>query len=370
MSELILDRIFNPAAAWYRGDFHAHTDRSDGRYTAVEVANLALKQGLDFFAITDHNTLNSFDQFGDDSGLLVIPGVEVTLDIGHWNVFGMQGTPISAWQAWMEGICGDRMSVSLPQECTTSSVMDDIAAGGLLNSINHPFLKPWDWRDPATALASVHFMEVWNDHRWPDNHQATIVALDYWTRLLNAGIRLTAIGGSDFHFLPGDHRRWPGEYMGMPTTWVYAEQLSGRAVLEGLRRGRAYISIGPQVALQARCAGETAVIGDSLEAAQGEVQLIADVEDLEGDGSLHLVRDGILVDRLDVSQGTAHHETRFSPEVSQRAARLETRYSLAAGEAHWFRLEVYNAQGELLALTNPIFTGPRLDPAAGKFGEY
>jgi hypothetical protein len=148
------------------------------------------------------------------------------------------------------------MSVSLPQERTTSSVIDDIAAGGLLNSINHPFLKPWDWRDPATALANVHFLEVWNDHRWPDNRQATIMALDYWTRLLNAGIRLTAIGGSDFHFLPGDHRRWPGEYLGMPTTWVYAEQLSGRAVLEGLRRGRAYISIGPRLAL--RCnAGKT-----------------------------------------------------------------------------------------------------------------
>jgi hypothetical protein len=213
-------------------------------------------------------------------------------------------------------------------------------------------------------------MEVWNDHRWPDNRQATIMALDYWTRLLNAGIRLTAIGGSDFHFLPGDHRRWPGEYLGMPTTWVYAEQLSGQAVLEGLRRGRAYISIGPRLALHAHSAGKTAGIGETLEAAQEEVQLMAEVDELEGDGSLHLIQDGMLVERLDVSQGTAHHEPRFSPEVSHRAARLETRFSLGVGEAHWFRLEVYDAQGELLALTNPIFTGPRPDPAAGKFGEY
>jgi hypothetical protein len=116
---------------------------------------------------------------------------------------------------------------------------------------------------------------VWNDQLWPDNRQATPLALDYWTRLLNAGVRLTAIGGSDFHFLPGDHSHWPGEYLGKPSTWVYAEQLSEEAVLDGLRRGRAYVSIGPRVALEARCAGEIAGIGGSLEAAQREVELVA-----------------------------------------------------------------------------------------------
>jgi hypothetical protein len=56
--------------------------------------------------------------------------------------------------------------------------------------------------------------------------------------------------------------------------------------------------------------------------------------------------------------------------VSRGAARLESRFRLAAGEAHWFRLEVCNPQGELLALTNPIFVGPTPQVAAGKFGEY
>jgi hypothetical protein len=79
------------------------------------------------------------------------------------------------------------------------------------------------------------------------------------------------------------------------------------------------------------------------------------VEALEGDGWLNLVRDGRLIDRLPVSRGTA---------------RLESRFRLAAGEAHWVRLEVCDPGGELLALTNPVFVGPVPQAAAGKFGDY
>jgi hypothetical protein len=56
--------------------------------------------------------------------------------------------------------------------------------------------------------------------------------------------------------------------------------------------------------------------------------------------------------------------------VSRGTARLESRFRLAAGEAHWFRPEVCDQQGSLLALTNPIFVGPLPQAAAGKFGDY
>ncbi|MBN1535467.1 MAG: CehA/McbA family metallohydrolase [Anaerolineales bacterium] len=355
MSELSLSKVYNPNAGWYKGDFHAHTDCSDGRYSAVEVIQLSLAQGLDFFAITDHNTINSFDQFGDDPAMLVIPGIEVTLDMGHCNIFGMEGNPASAWQHWMEGICGDQIWVPLSDGRTTTSLLREIAACGLFTSINHPFLNPWEWRDADTELNNVQFIEVWNDHLWPDNRQATPMALDFWTRTLNAGMRLTAIGGSDFHFLPGDQPEWPGEYMGMPSTWVYAEELSGKAVLDGLRQHRAFISIGPKLIFEAKCADEIVGIGGSLPLAESEIEIFARVEALEGEGCLRLIQNGTNFENF---------------PVRGEEAQFKTRVHLDGRENQWFRLEACNRKGDLLAFTNPIFIGPEPQLVSGKFGDY
>ncbi|MFQ5577974.1 MAG: hypothetical protein ACE5G8_13405 [Anaerolineae bacterium] len=36
----------------------------------------------------------------------------------------------------------------------------------------------------------------------------------------------------------------------------------------------------------------------------------------------------------------------------------------------WFRLDVRDAEGRILAVTNPIFTGPRLQPAPVTYGDF
>ena len=43
---------------WLAGDFHCHTVHSDGACTIDEVAGLAASAGLDFLAVTDHNTVS------------------------------------------------------------------------------------------------------------------------------------------------------------------------------------------------------------------------------------------------------------------------------------------------------------------------
>ena len=50
-----------PAAAgrrWLAGDLHAHTVHSDGAMTVPELACFAISRGLDFIAVTDHNTVS------------------------------------------------------------------------------------------------------------------------------------------------------------------------------------------------------------------------------------------------------------------------------------------------------------------------
>jgi hypothetical protein len=335
MSELSLSKVWNAQPGWYRGDFHTHTTASDGKYSPEELAALAREQGLDFFAITDHNTLNAYPLFGDDPGLLIIPGVEVTLDIGHWNVFGIPG-----WQDWMEGICGDHIHTKLADGRTPSDVMRTIAALGLPNSINHPLLKPWEWRDESTQLDYVHFLEIWNDPYWPDNTQANPAAVALWTEWLNAGYRVTAIGGSDFHFLPGDHKKYPGEIPGLPATVVGADELSGVAILTALQRHQVYVTSGPQVRFEAHAGEQVYPMGAEIGNLPGEISFHAEVWDGAQAIEARLVENGVPVASaaLKDGQGTLNN----TPKA------MRSKYA-------WFRLEVLGEQENLLAITNPIF---------------
>ncbi|MFN2136008.1 MAG: PHP domain-containing protein [Candidatus Promineifilaceae bacterium] len=63
-------------------DLHNHTVASDGEYTPTELVSLAKDLGLTAVGVTDHDTLAGLDEAlaaGDKAGILVIPGVEVSL---------------------------------------------------------------------------------------------------------------------------------------------------------------------------------------------------------------------------------------------------------------------------------------------------
>src|SRR5438105_9400296 len=88
--------------AWYKGDLHAHTAQSDGTCASMagakvpcpefKVLEAAAARGLDFLAVTDHNTTSTYlslmrwqDYF---DRLLLIRGREITTFHGHANVYG------------------------------------------------------------------------------------------------------------------------------------------------------------------------------------------------------------------------------------------------------------------------------------------
>src|SRR5262245_49397933 len=96
------ETVLKSEAGWYRGDLHMHTAHSDGSCLSHAqkrvpcplflTAKAANERGLDFIAITDHNTIShaepmwELQPFFDD--LLLIPGREITTVQGHANVFG------------------------------------------------------------------------------------------------------------------------------------------------------------------------------------------------------------------------------------------------------------------------------------------
>jgi hypothetical protein len=206
---------------WYAGDLHAHTVHSDGALTVAELAALARSRGLDFLAVTDHNTVSHHPELaGYDRGIALLPGQEVTTDRGHANVFGDVG-----WVDFRE-----------PADSWARHARDH---GGLM-SINHPLGGDCAWLLPLSERPRV--AEVWHSGWWDRRWGAPLAWADAWHD------DLVAIGASDFH--RHGHDGLPGS----PTTWVLAEDPA--AALDAVAAGRTAISAGPAEPLLVRLGDE------------------------------------------------------------------------------------------------------------------
>jgi hypothetical protein len=340
----------NPVTIWYRGDFHSHTHFSDGVLSPDELVVQALGEGLDYLAITDHNTVGALSAFTVPPSLPIVRGIEITLKIGHFNVFG-----VDFWPDWLDEMLPDenrhRSEVDWQQ---ANEMMARCKAEGWLVSINHPLLPPWEWKHHDTCLKYLDALEIWNDPTWEDNSWANPAAVHYWTRLLNVGYRITAIGGSDYHFTNQE----PGPYqphLGMPCTYVCAKQLLATAILDALLHHRAYMSMGPTLHFEAQMHGATFDIGTDLGAVEEEVTFVAEASLKQVEGRIQIVRNGEPI------------AEEYSPDDR---ANVQCLSQLNPDEMAWFRCDVLGADGEFLAVSNPIYSGPHLIPSSGTFGEF
>ncbi len=237
---------------WYRGDLHAHSEHSDGKNTVEEIVMYTRRVGLDYFALTDHNTISHWDELArlNDRAPLLIAGEEITMYGGHANVWGLDG--------WIDfrGSDGDRVQ----------RLVENANARGSMFSINHPD-SPIPWKhDDVRGYQAV---EVWNaPWRWFNEP-----ALLRWEGHLNRGERMVAVGGSDSHCVPPAVMTQPNG-PGEPCTWVYVEgPLTQRAVLDAVERGHVFISEapnGPFIELRADADADgvfEAMHGDRIDAA-------------------------------------------------------------------------------------------------------
>jgi len=221
---------------WLAGDLHAHTVHSDGTLTVPELAALAADEGLDFLAVTDHNTVSHHAEPAGTAGIVLVPGQEVTTDRGHANAFGPLG--------WVD--------FRRPPDEWLSTV----DAGGGLLSVNHPLGGDCAWLMPMAGRPPL--AEVWHCGWWDRTWGAPLAWLLAWaaasaTREAQPGgprqpATVVPVGGSDFHSPAGSER--PGR----PTTWVAVAEPSVAGVLDGLRAGRTAISADPRAPVLLRLA--------------------------------------------------------------------------------------------------------------------
>jgi hypothetical protein len=353
-----LSKVFSARPGWYCGDFHAHTTCSDGVFSPLGLNELAVKHGLDFLSITDHNAIGAFDDFDESLEHMILPGIEITLLDGHFNVFGFEGITEQA-REFFHSIVDLPLEFKFRQHWDHAKIADfmkRIKDAGFIIDLAHPLLWPWEWRDHDTEIAYFNCIELINDPTYRDNPAANPSARRMWDAWLNAGYRITAVGGTDFHSLEPSDDPTRISRLNLPLTYVYARELSGQAILEGVARHHVFVSVGPHIEFQAQMDGKTFMMGDDLGPVQSTVRLFAMVDGCEGPVEACLVRNGKVVTRVPVQDGKAEIEWQVQPGDVK--------------DSNWFRFDVINPEDQMAAVSNPFFFGPESSDGISPYGRF
>jgi hypothetical protein len=304
---------------WYRGELHCHTYHSDGDSAPLELVHEAQVLGLDFLAITDHNTLSHLIDLAkmDTPNLILIPGFEVTTYKGHWNVWGDSG--------WIDfrTLTAERMA----------DAIQSARERGYLTSCNHPrpYGPPWEFED----IDESHCLEVWNGP-WAIFNS---VSLAYYEKRLNADQQVVAVGGSDAHRLHAEQTTIAR--IGTPTTWIYCPgPPNAAALLDGMRAGHVFISESPRGPQLYLTAGPV-MMGDRV-ARPADNRLALTVRVVNGAG------------RIVELCGASGSMARFVIESPDQVFSLE----LDVSGTPYVRAQLVGGSenaSEIYALTNPIY---------------
>jgi hypothetical protein len=148
------------------GAFHVHSTRSDGFEDPDAIAAAAARAGLKFLVLTDHgDATRQPDPPAYTNGVLVIDGVEVSTNGGHYIALDMPPAPY-------------------PLGGEADAVVEDVARLGGFGIAAHPDSAKPDlrWSDPDAPVDGLEWLNL--DSEWRDEPRRTLVraAIDYTVR--------------------------------------------------------------------------------------------------------------------------------------------------------------------------------------------
>jgi hypothetical protein len=234
------------AARTVPGAYHIHTTRSDGLGDRTAVAAAAARAGLKFVILTDH---------GDGTrppdppiyldGVLVLDGVEISTDEGHYVAIDMPRAPY-------------------PLGGAAEAVVEDVARLGGFGIAAHPDSpKPaLRWTDDRVPVDGIEWLNT--DTEWRGESRGRLaragltyflrpapalaslfdrpVTLDRWDRL-TAARRVVTLAAADAHGGVGRRAEDPGRSLagmiGIPSYEASFRAFSNRVVLDRALSGNA-----------------------------------------------------------------------------------------------------------------------------------
>ncbi|CAN5294531.1 hypothetical protein BH09PSE2_BH09PSE2_24500 [soil metagenome] len=226
---------------WLKGDLHIHSRHSkDSSNNPVrKIIALAEDVGMGFLLISDHDNHVDGDvahhTWADaeytSKSMVLLYGAEWTTARGHATALAARPYGHKAFYD-----VRDRRDVRIGEEKKRL---------GIHLSANHPGSKD----SFGFSYDIVDSIEVWQSAVWKNNAQH----LHIWDQMLKSGRKLTGRGGSDSHHGYPDtpEQKTDLSYqarennVGTPTTWVFAREKTGDAVVAALTNGRVSISANP-----------------------------------------------------------------------------------------------------------------------------
>lgn len=331
----------------YRLNAHMHTPYSDGEWSHAQIAEAAIRAGLDVIYVTDHNVfVKGPERYYEKDGkkLLLLIGEEVhdasrIPQKNHLLVYGAN--------------CGLAPHASEPQKLIAAAAVESA-----LTFLAHPFDSSvplvhyedisWvDWSATGfTGLEIWNYMSDWARHlttqpniiRYALNPELAVdgpspQTLAKWDELTARGLRVVGLGNSDAH--GNTYSRWgltrvlfPYEFLfrqvnthlltEAPLTGEYAADR--QLVLRAMAQGHGFIGYdgaAPTTGFRFTASGHkgTALMGDDVNNKNGVTLQVT----LPSRARLRLIRNGeVVVDSRDVT-----HSTHIVPAETAGVFRVE-----------------------------------------------
>ena len=299
---------FSAPGRFWRGNIHTHSNLSDGKLAPAEVVQAYKDAGYDFMQLSEH-FIGNFDwpiadtrSFRSNDFTTLI-GAELhapVTAVGElWHIVAA-GLPLD-FPKNLDGETGVRVAARARE-------------AGAFIGIAHPAWSQLTMED-GLSIASAHAVEIYNHGCAVENDRG-----DGWyllDQMMTEGHRLTAFATDDAHFKTPDH------FGG----WVHvkAESLDPGALLDSLKKGLYYSSMGPRI-------DEIAMDGKTLTITCSPV------------------------DTITVVCGTSRTVSRFGRSITEAEldlSKLDNGW-LTTKSSPWFRVTVIDHGGKR-AWSNPIW---------------
>jgi hypothetical protein len=344
---------------WLKGDLHIHSRHSKDstNNSEAKIISFAESVGMDYLCITDHdnhvlgdtahNTWN--DPEFKSKSVLLLYGAEWTTTRGHGNIFSAR--PYDEQRLY---------DVRDQRDIVIGSIKKEL---DVHLSANHPSGKDHF----GFSYDMVDSIEVWNSAVWPKNANAIMI----WDDMLSSGRKITGRGGSDSHHGTPDTPEQAtkntvqrqANYVGTPTTWVFAKDRTLQAVVDALTNGRVAVSenpYAPRVEFYADLDQDgkmDMMMGDNAKATGKPVMFRVQLEGNTAVGAtytVHIVKDGEPFTTLQATgdKTTMVEFTDTPKEIGRTYYRVEvegppTAYPQVPGSMA--------LSGNMVGLSNPIY---------------
>lgn len=251
---------------WFKGNLHAHTTISDGKYTPDELIEVYRSNGYNFLALTDH-TVYRYHEGLTTPDFLILPGAEPKTICPtqepsqqfyrHYHFLALRDEDTVFDQ--VENPIADGEIIE-PQQTDdeyfhvdAQERIDELIARGNLITISHPVWSHLQMED-VEALQNFFAIEIYNGHAAVVESYDTGEGVLFWDRLLRAGRHVWGIAVDDAHERQANAKPYS---KGSPdcSLWdcchgwiqVWAAKLTINEIIRALKAGKFYSSTGPEI---------------------------------------------------------------------------------------------------------------------------